>query len=345
MNWKKLLTILVILASITIVVIIAFSNNELENAWRVLFTLNRKWLLAAIGAWFCYLFFDGLSYYAFLRSQGYRTRMRSAVFYSIVGFYYANITPGSSGGQPMQIYAMNKRCIPVGVGTGAVSVRFLMNQFITVLIPTVLIMVNRDYVDTQFGSMRIFFLVGLGINFIAVPLILLTVLHKTLVLKIGCFFIRLGYRLHIVKDPEVTIDHFSHTLNTYRNSILTLCKKPFQIVVQFFISLFSMSGLFFVTYFVYRSFGLESHNWIQILTAATLLFVSASYTPLPGASGAQEGGFMLFYKGIFPDSIMGLALLVWRFITYYLFLILGMFVTLGDSILQGRRERKIQKSR
>ena len=79
-----------------------------------------------------------------------------------------------------------------------------------------------------------------------------------------------------------------------------------------------------------------------VLTLSCLLFVSASYTPLPGASGAQEGGFLLYFKGIFRDGTIGLALLIWRFFTYYLFLIAGVFAVLGEKVLlkaeQGRKK-------
>ena len=67
---------------------------------------------------------------------------------------------------------------------------------------------------------------------------------------------------------------------------------------------------------------------MEMLTIATLLFISASYTPLPGASGAQEGGFVVFYNGIFPSGTIFSALLLWRFFTYYTMLLIGFILSL-----------------
>ena len=39
-----------------------------------------------------------------------------------------------------------------------------------------------------------------------------------------------------------------------------------------------------------------------LLTLSLLLFISASYTPLPGASGAQEGGFLYYFRNIFTGG-------------------------------------------
>ena len=63
--------------------------------------------------------------------------------------------------------------------------------------------------------------------------------------------------------------------------------------------------------------------------AAHLGGVVAAYTPLPGASGAQEGVFSLYFQSLLPGDLMLSGLLAWRFITYYLVLIVGFFVTTG----------------
>ena len=83
--------------------------------------------------------------------------------------------------------------------------------------------------------------------------------------------------------------------------------------------------------FVYYAFGLSGTPWYHLLTLGLLLFVSASYTPLPGASGAQEGGFMYYFNGVFLGGTKGLALLIWRFFTYYLFLFVGIVMVLLEK--------------
>lgn len=83
---------------------------------------------------------------------------------------------------------------------------------------------------------------------------------------------------------------------------------------------------------VYHAFGQTGVTDAQLLAVALMLFVSASYTPLPGASGAQEGGFLLYYQGIFAGGTLRLALLVWRFFTYYLYLLVGIADTIVTAI-------------
>ena len=62
------------------------------------------------------------------------------------------------------------------------------------------------------------------------------------------------------------------------------------------------------------------------------LFLTVSFVPLPGAAGASEGGFYLFFALIFPGTIMPLAMLLWRFATYYANILFGSFFVMYDGM-------------
>ena len=48
-----------------------------------------------------------------------------------------------------------------------------------------------------------------------------------------------------------------------------------------------------------------------------------SFIPIPGASGGIEYGFSQFFQPFITGSQMAVVLLIWRFITYYLGMIVG----------------------
>ena len=177
------------------------------------------------------------------------------------------------------------------------------------------------------------------------PLILLVAFHRPLVQRIAAFFIRLGHRMRLVKDPEVATLRVNTALDSYHASVLRLSRHPRQILIQLGLSALSVLGLMSVILFVYRAFGESGTPWYQLLTISFLLFLSASYTPLPGASGAQEGGFLLYYRGLFTQGTAGLALLVWRFMTYYLFLIIGAAATILTHLRGSAKASAAARSR
>ncbi|MEG0995370.1 MAG: lysylphosphatidylglycerol synthase transmembrane domain-containing protein [Clostridia bacterium] len=339
---RKLLSFLFIVASLGIVLVIAFSNNELGSAWETLFTLHPGWLAGAGVCWFCYLFFDALAYHYFLRRQHHPVKLRSNLYVSLMGFYYANITPGASGGEPMQIYYMTKLNIPVGIGTSAVALKLLCNQFMTVLLASVLWLCNATFIDVQLAGAKWAVILGWIVNFAAVPLVLLAALHRPLVQRVVNFGLRLGVKMRLIKNLAVAEVHVNTMLDTYHESVLRVGRSPKEILLQLLMSAASLLGLMGVPVFVYYAFGQTGVPWYQLLTISFLLYISASYTPLPGGSGAQEGGFLVYFRGLFAASSIGLALLVWRFITFYLFLLLGAIAVLISGIRMVRKRSAAQ---
>ena len=69
--------------------------------------------------------------------EGFNVQLPTATHFSFAGLYYANITPGASGGQPIQVYLMRKRGIPGGVATSALTARYFFNQMTVVLVAVI----------------------------------------------------------------------------------------------------------------------------------------------------------------------------------------------------------------
>ena len=321
--WGKILSGAVIILSLVMVLFIVFGNPELENAWEVLTTLQPGWFLACLLCFAGYVWSEGAGLCAFLRMEGFNVRLPTATHFSFAGLYYANITPGASGGQPMQVYLMRKRGVPGGVATSALTARYFFNQMTVVLVAIALWLANSDFVEAQLGQAKFFIILGCLINFATVPIVVLVMLNRPLVERIGRWGIRFLVKRKLIKHQEAAESRMMDTLDNFHGSLFDLLRHPGHLVFQLVISLMEMAFLMLVPLMVYKALGLSGTPWHHLITVAYLLFVSASYTPLPGASGAQEGGFLVYFAGLFPAGMLSVALLVWRFTTYYLCLLLG----------------------
>ena len=336
---RKYLSILFIAITLGIIVVLAFSNSDLTNAWEALFTLKTEWLLCGFLGWLGYMFFDMLGLHYSLRKQKYPITIWYALYVTLMGFYYSNITPGASGGQPMQVYYLSKKKIPVPISTSSLAIKFLAMQIMLVLMTTLLWACNTDFINGQLTGAKWFIYIGYGLNFLSIPLMLLVALHRSLVQAILLFIVRVLAKMHIVKRPEERIVRIEAGMDLYHMSILRLTKHPRRIIGQLLFAGLSLLSLMSIPLSVYRAFGLGGAHWYELLAVSFLLFISASYTPLPGASGAQEGGFLIYFGGIFTQGTIGLGLLVWRFFSYYLFLLVGSLITIIASIRSHIRDR------
>ena len=137
---KKILSALFILLSVAAVFCIA---------WDALRSLDARWIIGLAGCWVCYAFFDALGTWFCLKKQGFSLGIGTVLGITLIGFYYSNITPGASGGQPMQVNSLRKAGIPVGNGTTAVTIRLIANQFMISLLSLVFLLLNRSFVCRQ----------------------------------------------------------------------------------------------------------------------------------------------------------------------------------------------------
>ena len=328
---KKALSILVIVLSVAAVICIAFGNQELHDAWDTVRRLDLLYILGLLGCWAVYAGGDGVGIWFCLRRQGFLLSAGAIVRITLCGFFYSNITPGASGGQPMQVNSLRKAGVPVGNGTTAVTVRLIANQFMVSLLSLVFLLLNRSFVLEQLGGAIWFVRIGWVINFAVVPLVLLAAFRRTLVRKLASGLIGLLAKIRLVKDRDAAMEKTGEVLDTYHAAISDLLRSAGHLLVQCLCSAVSLLALTGSIVFVYHAFGLSGTSWDKLLTLSLLLFVSASYTPLPGASGAQEGGFMCYFNLIFPGGTKSLALLIWRFFTYYLFLFTGVIMVLLEK--------------
>ena len=336
---KKALSILVIVLSVAAVICIAFGNQELHDAWDAVRRLDLLYILGLLGCWAVYAGGDGVGIWFCLRRQGFRLSAGAIVRITLCGFFYSNITPGASGGQPMQVAAMNKAGVPVGNGTTTVTIRLICNQFMVSVLSLAFLIANRGFIYRQLEGAIWFVRVGWVINFAVVPLVLLAAFRRAWIRKLVNGLISLLAKIRILKDPETTRRSADEVLDTYHTALNSLLRSPGEIIRQCLCSTASLLALTGSIVFVYHAFGMSGTPWYHLMSLAFLLFVSASYTPLPGASGAQEGGFLFYFRGIFTGGTIGLALLTWRFFTYYLFIFVGVINLLAEKISRRRQKR------
>lgn len=336
---KRILNFVLIFGTLAIVLLVGFSGSDFNSALSALRQIPFLWIIFCVLAYAGYLTTDALAVYFFLKHQGCGVPLGYAILVSIVGQYYSNITPGATGGQPMQIYYLKKRDVPIGLGTSAMLVKLFCFQFMLLVLGTGFWIAHAGFIAENVGGNMWILLVGYLYNAVVVVVLLLVAVNRRLVRFLADLVLKIGTKLHLVKNPAGTRTKWEDTLETYHSSIMMLAHRPWDLVVQLLIGGLQLIVLMMVIVSLYFGFGLHGSSVGQLIAMGIMLYTSASYTPLPGASGAQEGVFALYFSRIFPDDIRLMALLLWRFFTYYLSLMVGAVATVGFGF---RKDKKLQ---
>lgn len=337
---KKFLNFLLIFGTLLIVLLVGFNGADPEAIWNAFTQSLPQWILACFGCYAVYMLCDAVCIWYYLRNQGYRISLSYALFVSVEGLYYCGITPGASGGQPMQIFFLNKKKVPIGISTSALVVKQFCFQSVMLVLDIVLLICYSDFVNTTLGGNSWILIMGFGYNALVVAALVLMAVNKRLVhgLVMGC--IRIGTRLRICKDPEASRTKWEDVVETYHSSVQVLIRRPMQLIFQFLVSLLQLLALLVTTHCVFYALHVQNLNFGQVLTLAAVLYTSANYTPLPGASGAQEGFYFLFFAPVLGMEIRLPSLLLWRFFTYYLWLIVGAVVTVAHGFRKDQSKKE-----
>ncbi len=144
-------------------------------------------------------------------------------------------------------------------------------------------------------------------------------------------FPKLSERFHAAG----TIDKFEADFDSYTDDFK---EKKKSVIWGVLLSIPQFILQMSVLYFVFRSFGYNQAGFLEIVAVQSLLQLSVSFMPMPGASGAQEIGFSNFLRPYFVNNDLYAAVMVWRFFTYYLVVIAGALLVVVDQFLYGRKK-------
>ena len=293
--------------------------------------LDSRWLWLSAALLTGYLSLRALTLYVFLKSEGISISFGKALAVTGVGQFYSAITPSSSGGQPLEVLSMARWGVPGAVATAAVSVQFICFQAALVASGAGLWIATRTHVALYLGGVRWFVILGFILN-AAMPLIVVLLgVHRQTMNVLTRAGVWLLTRFRIVRNREAAQQKVDHLIGEYQSSVTALFKKPALALKIMLLSFLQIALLMSIVTGVYRAFWLAGVPILTLITLQTLLFIAASFMPLPGASGAQEYGFSVFFGGIFPERTMLSAIFLWRAITYYLLMLIGFISVLAEG--------------
>lgn len=325
----------------TVIALILFGvfNREFGNVFYTITHLTAGFLAAAILVTVVYFFFEGGIIRLLMQSQDVPMTIAASMKIGLIGIYYSYITPSSTGGQPMQAAYLRRDKIPVGLSTAVLIMKFFCFQCAFVLCSVFSFVFMYDKIASDNPGILPFIILGLTIN--GGSILFFGSMFFRPVLGALCRFAkwlagrfkRLSARFRVAETIDKFQADFGSCAENFRGKRKSVVLGILLSVPQFILQ---MS----VLYFVFRSFGYREPGFLEIFAMQSLLQVSVSFMPMPGASGAQEIGFSNFLRGYFVNNDLYAAVMVWRFFTYYLVVIAGAVLVVVDQFLYNRKKAR-----
>ena len=277
-------------------------------------------------------------------------RMRPAVAIktSFIGRFYDGITPFSTGGQPLQIYYMTTKGINVSDSSAIALIRYFGSIFGFAFIGAVFMILGVVFgvLDGVSGGTLLLVAgwVGLAVNLILPVFILFFVFFPRLASKCTALFINIGVKLHIVKNREKVMAKALKIVDDFVSSFKIIVKRPLLLIL-FLICCFAENFLTFsVPYFVMNALSCNLDGmFIAVMSLNIFAIFGVSFIPTPGNSGVVEGMGVLAFS-LAAGAALAWAVLFWRFAVYYIYIFIGIGITVFDLIAKNIKSKKKVKN-
>lgn len=234
------------------------------------------------------------------------------------------VTPSTIGGAPMATYAMTKEGLKLGESTAIILYSVLLDQiWFAIAIPILLFAgIYFDVVPPEVGFLGEASMLVLYVALLSYATVLAygVLINPAAISKI----IKWVAKLPFLKSYRDNIDREALNLEQYAHQLKA---KPLRFILQAF---------YYSTMSWLARIALAPIVILSLLPAPELLSVLRSLAmnlaflvvPTPGGSGGVEGLFVLFQGPLISrEAFIGLALFLWRIISYYITIAFGMMAT------------------
>lgn len=320
-----------------------FKDQSFESLLGVLQQINPLYIIVGFSMMFLYLGCEAVGINVIMKSLGQKVSLIKGLGYSFIGFYFSAITPSASGGQPAQVYYMNKDNINISYSSLTLIILSVFHQFVALVYAGIMFVARYSFVKNDLIGMKILIAYGVISNVILIGGLIGIVFSKKFVNSIVKSFIVLLAKVKIIKNLDKTMEKVDKQIIEYQKGAEHIKENPALMIKVFVITIVQVSALFLVPYFVYRAFNLTGFGVLDIVSVQAILTLAVSSLPLPGSIGASETSFLSMFKVFFVGSLLIPAMLVSRILSFYAFVIISAFITLFIHVKQIKRDRTKKK--
>ena len=353
--WIKI-AFLFVLIGISIVLLFTITDSLTDDSIKsfpaLIAGINVDWLLILLGVVVLCIVFDSAKYAYLLKISTGKLHFRASVKVMFLGKYYDGITPLGTGGQPFQIHYLHKKnSIPAGVATAVPLVLFTVSTVVFCIFATVLFCITPGYVSAGNAGivtpMRAIAWVSMILNFL-IPVAIITVsLFPNFGKRAVMWIIKLLAKLRIVKNPYRVAIKFVREVIEYRSSLKSILSRWWHFIPLALLSFGSAVLGMGVPFFVMMALADITPTFdvfVRILCMSMLTFYAASMVPTPGNSGALETAASLIFATVLGASsaggTIGWSILLWRLLTYYIYIIIGVGINIFEIIRSAVRNHR-----
>ena len=334
---NKLINVGVLLLMIAGTMFFLLKDQEMDQLLESMKSANVLWLLVGLCCMLVFICMESVIIHYLMNSLRHPISIMHCIKYSFIGFFISAITPSSTGGQPAQIYYMKQDGISVSISSLVLMVVTATYKGALLLIAIVMLAFQFDFVINHIKGIEFIMIYGIIINIFMIVALLVIIFKQSLAKKMtGKCLLFLG-KHKLIKHPDDKLRSLLKSISKYDKSAAFLKANKLLVFNALLMTIVQRVAYFFVTYAIYRSFGLKGCSAFEIITLQLIITMSVDNLPWPGGMGVNEGIFLVFFTEIFTTSFVTAGLMLTRGLNYYFIILSGGIIMALAKLLRRKK--------
>lgn len=329
MKKKQIIRNFILIISILIIVmIVIFSQRDIKDIAAVLSTAKWEWMVVAGMLLVLYMCLMPISLGVITVSEiGSKTVSLFDIF--TIGqteFFFNNITPFSTGGQPLQVYEFKAMGVEMSKSTSILIMNFLIYQIVLNIYGVLAFILFFSRLSATVGNINILIIVGFSVNMLMLIFVILVATTKTTKRVLTWFMLKLSKIKFLNKVLTQRLESFDIYVQNTQIAFKQSIKKWKVLFLSGLIKFIGLGAFYSIPFFCFKTLGvaIDISDFLYIIGVTSFALAMVIWIPTPGSSGGAEFAFTTLFLPIFVTVESAMAgMLIWRFLTYYVVMFVG----------------------
>lgn len=301
---------------------------------------NYIFLLYAFLAFAFIMFLESLRTYILVLKASGKNRPLLSYKSAVTHRYYDNIMPLSviTGGKTFEVFYLHNRGIKASAATSVPLAKYIFSIFATIIVSSIVIIFKWSVLQESSNAILFLGILMLVLNLLLVLVMIAFSVDSRIGPRVVVFVLKLLQRLRLIKNYRDHFYKFMRFVLEYQKSIKYYVKSPFILILSLTCTLLINVVNALIPFLIYCIFATPSADiMLEIMFNYYMVVIATNFVPLPGGAGVAEITFSVIFSAFFADGILFWAMLIWRFFSYYIYLVQGLAVVVLDFVKASKK--------
>ena len=260
------------------------------------------------------------------RSLGRRISLVGAFRITMMSSFMAGVTPFDTGGEPLKVYLLYREGVPFGEGAAVVALGALLHATSRLLLflAAPLVALATGVAWAALTGVKAALGVGLFVYLVFLGILIASLVRPEIATTLARRICdsRIVRKIASERTREEIVRRVALHVQEFRDGIFKFSNMRIHAGIAGLLSVGYWMALTLVPFFVLSGIGVKVPYAAVFATSMSLYLVMA-YVPTPGASGGAEIGSAALFATMIPSRVLGVFVLLWRLVTFYLTMAVG----------------------